>query len=365
MRSFLLADGRASVVVRRLITVTAYAALTALVVAPLPAWIIVATLVDLASHRPGRRWPLLRTLLFFACYLVCELLGVAIATALWLLRPMLGRRRYLRANFRLQVHWGSTLFAAGSRLFSFRARVRGAEHLEPEGPILLMIRHSSMADTVLAVCFVSAPHDIQLRYVLKRPLLLDPCLDIVGNRLPNWFSTHATPRRDRELAAVARLADDLGPRDGVLIYPEGTRFSTTKRTHQLERLARRGAGRDLERASRLRHVLLPRRGGPAALLLRNACSERPADLVFCAHTGFEGSATFGDLRRGALIGRTVEIEFWRVPASELPVATDGGPSGLDVDAAQDRLYDWLCEQWWRVDEFIDRHRGETEPSRSR
>jgi hypothetical protein len=148
------------------------------------------------------------------------------------------------------------------------------------------------------------------------------------------------------VAAVARLAADLGPEDGVLIYPEGTRFSEAKRARVLATLEARGAAVELERARRLRHVLPPRRGGPLALLEASARSATPADALFCAHAGFEGGTTLGELLRGELIGRTVYIRFWRVRSAEIPSSPDSRTA-------------WLSGEWEKVEGFVKDHTNRT------
>ncbi len=68
---------------------------------------------------------------------------------------------------------------------------------------------------------------------------------------------------------------------------------------------------------------------------------RPVDVVFCAHTGLEGASHFADLAAGSLIGKTVKVRLWRVPAERVPWA------GAERHA-------WL-EGWWQtIDEWIDR-----------
>jgi hypothetical protein len=143
----------------------------------------------------------------------------------------------------------------------------------------------------------------------------------------------------REIAAVQALADDLGPTDGVLIYPEGTRFTRAKRARALARLTERSPEL-VPLAARLRHVLPPHLGGPLGLLER----ERDADVVFCAHVGLEAAGSPRELLRGTLVGSAVHVRFWRIPRSEVP-----------VDRA-DRIA-WLYAQWQRVDDWI----GEVHP----
>lgn len=81
---------------------------------------------------------------------------------------------------------------------------------------------------------------------LERELLVDPCLDLVGNRLLNHFIDRAHPS-DSDVRSIAALASNLGPRDGVVIYPEGTRFDRARRERILSRMEAKGS-QDLERA---------------------------------------------------------------------------------------------------------------------
>jgi 1-acyl-sn-glycerol-3-phosphate acyltransferase len=174
---------------------------------------------------------------------------------------------------------------------------------------------------------------------LKRELLWDPCLDIAGNRMVNCFVRRDSGAAEAEIAAVRDIARGIGAGEGVLIYPEGTRFTPAKRERALERIRASARPERLARAERLRHVLPPRLGGPLALL--ETCPD--ADVVFCAHVGFEGVRTMGDLVSGALVDGIVRVSLWRVPR-------DLVPEGPEARAA------WLDAQWQRVDEWIDKSR---------
>ena len=88
-------------------------------------------------------------------------------------------------------------------------------------------------------------------------------------------------------------------------------------------------------ARALKNVLPPRLGGALNLLERN---ER-ADIVFCAHTGLDGTVDLRDFLRGSLVGSVVRVRFWRIPF-------DGIPAG------RARQIDWLFEQWSRVDVWV-------------
>ena len=151
------------------------------------------------------------------------------------------------------------------------------------------------------------------------------------------FADRGSDDRAAEVAAVGDLAENLGNDEGVLIYPEGTRFSARKRERALAKIEASGDADRLARARALASVLPPRLGGPLELLRRAP----DTDAVFCAHSGLEGSMSFADMFNGGLVGRTVRVSFWTVPAAEIP------------DGDREREL-WLYRQWRRVDEFVAR-----------
>jgi 1-acyl-sn-glycerol-3-phosphate acyltransferase len=322
---------------RRLVTIPLYGALFLTIVSTLPVLLAIAAGVDLARGAP---WAAVRSLAFFAWYLGCEVVGTLTSFGLWLARIVarVPAARYLDWHFRLQWWWARSVLRGAETIFRMRFVVEGADDIGP-GPILLFIRHASVGDTVLPAVFVSHRHGIRLRYVMKRELLWDPCLDIVGNRLPNYFVDRASTDSAREIAAIRRLAADVGPGEGVLIYPEGTRFTEAKRHRIVQRLEERGETVLAARARTLVRVLLPRLGGPLGLL-----EERPdADVVFCAHVGFDRATRFSEFLDGGLVGTTVRVGFWRVPAAAVP-------------AGPEARVQWLLDQWERVDRWVDEHR---------
>jgi 1-acyl-sn-glycerol-3-phosphate acyltransferase len=180
---------------------------------------------------------------------------------------------------------------------------------------------------------LAARHGVRLRYVMKRELLWDPCLDAFGHRWPTAFVRRGTGD-GREVEHVAALVHGLGPGDAIVVFPEGTRFSADKQARVRARL--RADPEAHARALRLRHVLPAHPRGPLALL-----TAAPAlDVVFCAHTGLEGASHLADLRNGSLLGRTVRVQLRRVRHADIP-----------VDAAARRA--WLAEEWERLDRSID------------
>jgi 1-acyl-sn-glycerol-3-phosphate acyltransferase len=301
----------------------------------------IALLLSALRDAPGRRrqrWARTRTVGFFLVYLSCEVAGLWLALLSWIGSGVwlgLGRRRFLAWNYALQRWWTGAPLAGARRLYAMPLEVDGVE-CAARGPYLLFARHTSTADTVVPAYLLANRFGIRLRYVLKRELLWDPCLDVVGVRLPNAFVDRSGAMPERQVAAVAELARGLEPDDGVLIYPEGTRFTPARRERALARLERSAPAEILARARRMTRVLPPRRGGPLALL----AAAPGVDVVFLAHTGFEGAVSFGELLRGGLVGRTIRARLWRVAAADIP--TD-----------ERERWIWLYEQWLRVDEWVE------------
>lgn len=284
---------------------------------------------------------LVRMLAFLLLYFTCEALGVLASLALWLLGgPWISSKaeRYLRWNFALQCWWARILAGGAFRIFSLRLEVDGLEDYRHR-PILLFTRHVSTADTVLPALLISIPQGILLRYVMKRELLADPCLDIVGNRLPNYFVRRGSGRTRQEVQAIERLMLDLRPGHGVLMYPEGTRFTPRKRERVLERLEASGDLESLERARSMPLVLPPHLAGSLALLENNT----GADAVFCIHTGFESTMSITDLWRGGLTGTRVRVRFWTVPFEKIP-------------KGREALSEWMWEEWSKANEILQEWR---------
>jgi len=319
---------------RRLLTIPGYLLAWAFCVSAAPLWLPLAAAAD-ALRRSGGTALRLGALLTW--FFTCELLGIGISAALWLLRAAgrIDAERWSNLHYRLEGWWANALFRGVVRLFGLRIVVEQDAADLGRGPYLLLLRHVSMGDTLLASVLVCRPTGMRFRFVLKRELLWDPCLDIVGNRLPNVFVDRFAEDSASEIERMQELARDLGQRDGVLIYPEGTRFTPAKRARVLARLERADDAKMLEYARSLEAVLPPRPGGTLGLL--EAAPQ--ADVVVCSHTGFEGAGSFTDLWKGALLHRTIRVQFRRIPRAEIPP---------DRDA---RL-DWLRDEWRRVDTWV-------------
>jgi uncharacterized membrane protein/1-acyl-sn-glycerol-3-phosphate acyltransferase len=327
-------EGIASVWIRRALSIPVVLFLTLLFLSAVPLWLSVTVLFDLTLG-PQRKWAKSRSGLFFLLYLCCETWGIVSAAAIWLGTlggRIVGHNRYVAYNAAFQRRWSEALLRGAFRIFSMRLEIEGQEVAEM-GPFLLLVRHSSTADTVLAASIVANRYGLLLRYVLKRDLLWDPCLDIVGRRLPNAFVDRSGTNTQRAIARVAQLGQAMDRNSAVLIYPEGTRFSEEKRTRYIEGLRNKGRDHLAEVAAGMRYVLPPQTAGVLALI--DAAPD--VDVVLLAHVGFEGARDFAAFIEGDLVGRVVRAKLWRIPGSSIPLS--------------DREL-WLFQRWAEVDSWV-------------
>lgn len=311
---------------RRLVTIPAVALALSACVALVPLLLPILWLRDLAART---RLSGVRAYIFLLWLLCAEQAGLLAAAGIWLWHG--GRRgpAFEKSNTRLQQRWNGALFHGARLLFGLRVTWHGEEALAP-GPLVYLSRHASIGDTLLPIV-AGGPQGLTFRFVLKRSLLWDPCLDVVGQRLPNAFvSRGREPQGD--LAALRSLATGLGATSGVVIFPEGTRASPARRAALLASLEQKGDHAALARARALTTVLPLRLGGALALL--EAAPE--ADLVFCAHSGFDGIRSLKDFASGAFVGAHIRVHFFRVARAQVP-------EGSEARAA------FLHEQWQRVD----------------
>jgi 1-acyl-sn-glycerol-3-phosphate acyltransferase len=324
-------SGNATLLIaRRLLTIPLLLLLTLVATGLAPLLLMIALLLSLLPPTRGA----IPTFGFLLGYLWCETIGVMACFYVWLRHR--DHDAFLDANYRVQAWWTLALKSLAERLFRLEFNIQGHEALS--GPAAIVIpRHASVADTIIPMSCYAIPREFRMRYVLKNELLFDPCLDIVGNRLPNLFIERHGANTEQARSEVAALMEDISDNEGVLIFPEGTRFSRRKHQHLREKFARDpDMLRQLERWSDL---LPPRLGGTLAMLAANPGK----DVLFCAHTGFEGSSHFSSLINGSWISATIRVYFWRIAYADIP--TD--PAGLQ---------DWLFSQWDNMQAWVSANR---------
>ncbi|MEM7137110.1 MAG: lysophospholipid acyltransferase family protein [Myxococcota bacterium] len=308
---------------RRVLSIGFYATCWILLSATAPLWIVSASIVGAVRRRS---FVVLRLLTFGTFYFGFELLALVMVG--WHVVRLSGDRERLEKRLvGLQTWWASMVLQVATRLLRLKISVEGLEEATRR-PAMLLIRHASILDTLLPCALIQRPTRWPVRYILKRELLADPCLDIVGHILPNYFVDRGGDTQT-ELAAIARLSEGLGT-DGMLIFPEGTRFSPEKRERAIKRVERE-APELVARARALNGVLPPKPGGVLTML--DALPD--VDCVFVAHRGLESFAKIKNVLSGEVVGSTVHVWMWRVRSQDIPTSPD------------DRIA-WLYDQWARV-----------------
>ena len=312
--------------VRRALTVPTVAIGAAALGCSAAVWAPIAAAFDVTQS--GTRLPRLRLLSFGWAWTTLETLGVSAASGLWLI----GRGGDRRAHYALQRWWAARLVDSLRIFANLRIEIDGLEHLTP-GPIVMCARHASIADSLLPAWLLGRV-GMRPRYVLKDELLLDPCLDIVGNRLPNHFVDRRPADSVRELDQIEQLARGMGADDAGVIFPEGMVVTEPRRARAVARITEHDPVRGA-RIGRLQRMAPVHPGGTRALLV----GAPDADLVFVTHTGLEA---LRDLRDAADLPLTepLRIRIRRVARRNVPTGDD--------------FADWLDDEWERADrELVD------------
>jgi 1-acyl-sn-glycerol-3-phosphate acyltransferase len=309
-----------------------------------PLVIVAACVTDLVLWVIRRKpWMALRLAAFAWLFLFTEVRSFASLAAIYAgtggpIGTRRGSLRRRRLVYDLRIWWARRHVGAIERLFGVGIEVEGIEHAGP-GPELILIRHASIIDNTLPDAIVGHAHGLGLRFVLKRELQMLTLFDIGARWVPTNFVRRGSGDTEAEVAKLRRLAHSLGDDEAILLYPEGTRFTEKKLARAKEVIAERQPHL-APLAGRLRNVLPPRLGGPLALL----DEARGVDVVFFAHVGLDGFEYISDIWRGGLVGQTIRIKLWRVPAAEIP----------DGDEART---EWLYENWLEVDAWVGEQLG--------
>lgn len=266
-------------------------------------------------------------------YLTGELFAVVGAFLIWV-RSGFGtnRARLVRLSYKLQLGWGNLLWESVRVIFRLRIQIDGVEVGRP-GPILILARHASIIDNVLPFQLFSRAHGMTLRYVIKKELLMDPALDIAGSWIPNHFVDRQATDPEGEIKALRRLGTGLTENDGLLIFPEGTRFTKERQERALASLQKKNP-RFYKHVAGLRHLMPPHPGGALALLEASS-----ADVVLVAHHGFDGFAQVKDIWAGGMVGQLVTVRLKRVPFGEIP-------------EGRGHRTEWLFKVWQEMDDWI-------------
>lgn len=302
----------------------------------------------------GQRWRPLRFAVYLLVHLLADLTGAA-AAGLVRLRCLLDvdpdrRRERMRAlDYALLGQLLAFLHGAAVLVFGLRVTVHpeipaatgpASADQQPQGGgggVVVLARHAGPGDSILLVHALLRQAGLRPQVVLKDFLRWDPCLDVLISRLPHCFVPIESD--ERTTAEIGALAAALGPRDALVLFPEGGNFTPGRRQRAIAWLRRNGQFRRAARARREHHVLPPRLPGSLAALEGAAASG--SDVVFVAHTGLDRLDSPRRLWRSVPLPAPVRAAWWRVAASDIP------------KEPQSRT-EWLTEQWSSVDEWIAR-----------
>lgn len=290
-------------------------------------WVPGGVAIDVARRR--WRMPIVRLLAFLTCWAWLEVSGIVVAIALWVTR----RTHRIDVYYRMQQWWCRSVVRSLALCVGMQFQVEGADNLG-DGPFVVLARHVSLADAVMSSWVVGTLMKKNPRYVLKNELKLDPCLDIFGHRLPNYFVDRQSSNVAAELQGIQQMATNLGINDAAVIFPEGSRANDAKRQRSLAALSERSPLR-YGRLQNLRYLLPPKPAGASALLQ----SVTSAHVVTVAHSGLEGLDSISAILKN--FGKHVvhvRVSLKRHERSTVP-------SGEAFVA-------WLDEQWLRMDSIV-------------
>jgi 1-acyl-sn-glycerol-3-phosphate acyltransferase len=304
-----------------------------------PLLALVAAAVDATLWLRRRKpWMAVRLLAMLWWFLAGELWALLGLLAIWALAGGRDGPRRRERVYKLKRTWLGSHLAGIRALFGLRFEIEGLDLAGP-GPVLVMIRHASIIDNALPDAIVGRAHGLGFRFVIKRELEMLPTIDIGGRWVPTLFVRRASGDTAGELESMRALTLSLSARDGLLIYPEGTRWTVEKLARAKQIIAERQP-EIAPMADRLENLLPPRLGGTLALL--EGAPE--ADVVIFGHVGLDGFEYVSDIWAGGLIGTTVRMRFWRFPAEEIP-------------RGRDEMIAWLYDRWQELDDWVGEMRS--------
>jgi 1-acyl-sn-glycerol-3-phosphate acyltransferase len=313
---------------------------------PLVALLSLAVNVVRRQTRPDRvrRSRALRVAVLALGWSAAETAALTVALCLWIASGFGGRLDTdpYRARHYAVMRWMLDLiYRVAQGACGLRVEVAGPpdEGACGDRPLIVLCRHAGPGDSLLLARYLLEDCGRYPRIVMKATLQLDPSVDVVANRVPNAFLRRpGTAGAHRQhIQQVRRLAAGLGPRDVLVLFPEGGNWTPQRWRRGIGRLRRRGHDELASRAAAMPNVLPPRPGGALAALA--ACPA--ADVIFVAHTGLDRIVSVGDVWRSLLADMEVRARWWRVPSASVPRQAD-----------RDTQVSWLYDWWERIDAWI-------------
>jgi 1-acyl-sn-glycerol-3-phosphate acyltransferase len=331
-------------IIRRPLTITAWLMMSLVSLIFSPLLLAAGALAARLTHRPQPKW----LAHLFIAYCARELGVIVAAGALWLASgcgAAMHRPRIQRAHYRL-LRWyvrglAERVLALLDLDVAPELAPEVAAALEADRPLIFLSRHAGPGDSLLLIDQLLSRYHRDPSVVFKRTLAIDPCIDLIGHRLPHAvLDTSETAQCE---ARIEQITSELGARGVLVLFPEGGNFTPERRQKALRSLRRRGRRREARAGEQMTHMMPPRPSGALAALRGNA----DADVLFSAHTGLGLAAFPRQLWRETPMSQTLKTHMWLAPSGDRP---------RDPDEQVRWLYDW----WKRLDEWVAKQ-GESVP----
>lgn len=321
--------------VRRLVIAPLFVIGSVTALLALPLWLIGAACAS--RFIPGR-WRPLRVAWFLFVYLALEALMLLVLFVLWIASGFgwrLRAPRFVDVHYRLAAWWLRRVMGSARRTFNLKIESEDPRAAPTKGrPVLVFSRHAGPGDSFLLVDGLLNDYDRLPRIILKDMLQLDPCVDVVLNRLPNRFIPSSGPAGETVVESITDLASGMGRSGAIVLFPEGGNFTERRRRRAIDRLDEIGRPGLADRAREMEYVLPPKPTG-----VETAIAAAPtADVVFVGHVGLEKLATIRDLWRGIPMDSHIVTRLWTIPAEAVP--------------PPDEQEAWLYDQWQEIDAWI-------------
>lgn len=329
--------------VRRVVVAPLMPVLAAVALAAFPVVLLGHAVVAVALVAVGRRpvrWRLPRVWLFGVAYLVGETACILACLALWLrfVRTVHGEASR-SAHERLLRRFLTALIALAEFTFRFRLQVheptsrpQDSARMAGQSPVLVLARHAGPGASFVLVHLLMTRYSRSPRIVLTDRLRWDPAIDVLLTRIGCRFIARGG---DEATSAIGGLAASLGPRQALVLFPEGGDWTPTRQRLAVAWLRRRGLAVQAARAEKMVHVLPPRPAGTAAAL----CAAPSADVVVFSHTGHDELLDLQSVWAALPLRRALDVIWWREPSA---------PRSGDEEATGE----WLYDLWRRIDAWV-------------
>jgi 1-acyl-sn-glycerol-3-phosphate acyltransferase len=335
--------------VRRPITITVWLVMSVVCLTLSPVLLALAALVSAVTR-------CLQALIFarlVVTYFALELATLLACGALWTASCgglLMGTELFQRLHYRLLRWFVHGLAARWSALLEIdvpaQEPTEATRALQSDRPLLFFSRHAGPGDTILLIDRLLTRFDRFPSVVFKRSIAIDPCVDLIGHRLPHAILD--TSAQEESEQRIEKVAAGLRGRGVLLLFPEGGNFTTERRRRAIRKLWRTGRQRQAAQAEHMSHVLPPRPTGALAALRGNP----RADVIFGAHSGLGLAAFPREIWQQTPLRKTFNTHMWLSPAAEHPT---------EPEAQIAWIYDW----WKRLDAWIEEQGTEPQSAQAK